>query len=105
VKLLEGHDAAVAKFVADFAPIERPKWADDIRAFGVIDDSGQLVAGVVFSDWRRDFHTVELSAVSLSDTPSAPGSSPLLAITHSESWTASEFGHAPRSITGPHGPP
>ena len=66
MKLLEGHDATVAAFVARFAPIEKPVWEPGYRAFGVIRDDGALVAGVVFSSWRPDFATVEFSAVSLS---------------------------------------
>lgn len=66
MRLLEGHDADVATFVARFSPIEKPVWEPGFRAFGVIRDDGALVAGVVFSSWRPDFGTVELSGVSLS---------------------------------------
>lgn len=66
MKLLEGHDADVAAFVARFAPIETPVWEPGYRAFGVLRDDGALVAGVVFSGWRPRFGTVEFSAVSLS---------------------------------------
>lgn len=66
MRLLEGHDADVAAFVANLSPIERPVWEPGFRAFGVIRDDGALVAGVVFSGWRKEFGTVELSAVSLS---------------------------------------
>jgi hypothetical protein len=62
VRLLEGHDQAVADFVARLSPIERPVWEPGFRAFGVIRDDGALVAGVVFSSWRKEFATVELSA-------------------------------------------
>ncbi len=73
MKLLEGHDADVAAFVARFSPIEKPVWEPGYRAFGVIRDDGALVAGVVFSAWRPDFATVELSAVSLSRYAFRPG--------------------------------
>lgn len=66
MRLLEGHDADVAAFVANLSPIERPVWEPGFRAFGVIRDDGALVAGVVFSGWRPAFGTVEFSAVSLS---------------------------------------
>lgn len=73
MKLLEGHDADVAEFVARFSPIERPVWEPGFRAFGVIRDDGALIAGVVFSGWRPDFATVEFSAVSLSRYAFRPG--------------------------------
>lgn len=66
MKLLEGHDADVAAFVARFSPIEKPVWEPGFRAFGVIRDDGALIAGVVFSGWRKEFGTVELSGISLS---------------------------------------
>ena len=66
MRLLEGHDATVAKFVADLAPIERPVWPEGYRAFGVIRDDGALVGGVVFSNWKPAFNTLELSGAALS---------------------------------------
>lgn len=66
MRLLEGHDADVAAFVARFSPIEQPVWEPGFRAFGVIRDDGALIAGVVFSGWRPAFATVELSGVALS---------------------------------------
>lgn len=66
MRLLSGHDEAVAAFVADLAPIERPVWRDPYWAFGVIRDDGALVAGVVFSDCRPHFKTVELSGAAIS---------------------------------------
>lgn len=73
MRLLEGHDADVAEFVARLAPIERPVWEPGYRAFGVIRDDGALVAGVVFSNWRAAFGTVEFSCVSLSRYAFRPG--------------------------------
>lgn len=66
MKLLVGHDADVAAFVARFAPAERPEFAPGFRAFGVIRDDGALIAGVVFSDWHPEQKRLELSGVSLS---------------------------------------
>lgn len=66
MKLLVGHDADVAAFVARLSPIEQPIWEPGFRAFGVIRDDGCLVGGFVFSNWRPAFGTVELSAVTLS---------------------------------------
>lgn len=70
--LLEGHDEAVAQFVADFSPIERPVFAPGYRAFGVLRSDGQLVAGVVLSDWRPQFRTIELSAAAVSSFAFGP---------------------------------
>ena len=66
MRLLLGQDEAVGKFVADLAPIERPVWPSGFSTFGVIRDDGALVGGVVFSDWRPAFKTVELSGAALS---------------------------------------
>jgi RimJ/RimL family protein N-acetyltransferase len=65
--LLEGHDATVAQFVADHAPLERPLFTPGHdRAFGILSGDGALVAGVVFSDWKPAFRTLELSGVAVS---------------------------------------
>jgi RimJ/RimL family protein N-acetyltransferase len=64
--LLVGHDDAVARFVAQFAPVERPLFVPPYFAFGVLKENGSLVAGVVFSDWKPDFRTLELSVAALS---------------------------------------
>lgn len=63
-----GHDRDVAEFVARHAPIERPAFdmiGDGFRAFGVLREDGALVAGVVFSDWKPAFGTVELSGAAV----------------------------------------
>lgn len=64
--LLEGHDTTVAKFVADLAPLERPLFVDGDRAFGILRADGALIAGVVFSQWKPAFRTLELSAAAVS---------------------------------------
>lgn len=64
--LLTGHDADVAAFVASHAPMERPIWGDKFRAFGVVNEAGRLIAGVVFSNWKPAFLTVEMSAACVS---------------------------------------
>lgn len=63
---LIGHDEAVARFVAEQSPLERPVWPPGYRAFGVLKGDGALVAGVVFSDWRPQFQTLEMSAAAVS---------------------------------------
>ncbi len=72
MRLLEGHDADVALFVARFSPVERPVWEPGFRAFGVIRDDGALVAGVVFDQWRPQFSTLELSASAVSSHAFSP---------------------------------
>jgi RimJ/RimL family protein N-acetyltransferase len=65
MRVLYGHDRTVAEFVAQLAPIERPGFAGFAGALGIINNDGALVGGVVFSDWRPDFGTVEVSAAAL----------------------------------------
>lgn len=65
--LLEGHDATVAKFVADHAPFERPLFTvGHDRAFGILRGDGVLIAGVLFTDWKPAFRTLEVSGVAVS---------------------------------------
>lgn len=71
LKLLGGHDATVAEFVANLSPIERPEWGP-YCAIGVIRDDGALVAGVVLSNWREQFRTIELSGAAVSSTAFRP---------------------------------
>lgn len=63
--LLTGQEPAVLKFVADLSPIERPVWRDVAGAFGVLREDGAMIAGVVFSNHRPEFSTLELSAASV----------------------------------------
>jgi hypothetical protein len=65
MRVLYGHDRTVAHFVASLMPIERPAFAGFAGGLGIINQEGALVGGVVFSDWRRDFGTVELSAAAI----------------------------------------
>lgn len=64
--LLTGHDEVVGKFVADLAPLERPRWDPGYRAFGVLDGRGALIAGVVFSGYTPEFRTLEMSGAAVS---------------------------------------
>lgn len=66
MKLLEGHDADVAEFVAGFSYIEPPLWKPGFRAFGVVRESdGLLVGGVVFDDWHPKERRVEFSGAAI----------------------------------------
>ncbi len=69
MRLLEGHDEAVGRFVADFNYPEPAKWFPGYRAFGVLREDGALIAGFVFDDWHPDTKRVELSARAV--TPAA----------------------------------
>jgi len=61
-----GHDAEVAQFVAELAPMERPVWPEGYRAFGVLDERNRLIFGAVFSEWKPEFGTIQLSAAGIS---------------------------------------
>lgn len=63
---LWGHDADVAAFVAALSPLEKPNWPQGYTACGILKGDGSLVGGVVFSDWREQFGTLEISAAGVS---------------------------------------
>lgn len=65
--LLTGHDADVARFVAELSPLETPVWHPPFWGFGILNDSGTLIAGVVVSSWRAQFKTCEVSGVAISN--------------------------------------
>lgn len=64
--LLWGHDQAVLDFVGARAPLERPLWRDVYGAIGILRQDGLLIGGVVLSDYKPAFGTLELSAVGIS---------------------------------------
>lgn len=64
--LLWGHDQAVLEFVAARSTLERPEWRGVAAAIGILRGDGGLIGGVVFSDWRPNFATCELSVVGAS---------------------------------------
>ncbi len=64
--LLFGHTEAVAKFVAERAPIERPAWPVHCHGVGVLRGDGALIAGVVFATDRPEFAAWEMSAAAIS---------------------------------------
>lgn len=69
MRLLVGHDEAVAAFVADHAYPEAAVWLPGYRAFGILREDGALVAGFVFDGWNPAAKRVELSARAI--TPQA----------------------------------
>lgn len=64
--LLWGHDREVLAFVGDLAPVERPLWRDVSAAVGIVGERQRLVGGVVFSDYKPQFQTCELSVAGVS---------------------------------------
>ena len=62
MRLLIGEDARIGRYVADHAPLERPVWAGGFTGFGILRSDGELVAGVVFSDWHPAEKRLEFSA-------------------------------------------
>lgn len=72
LEIVRGHDKLVQDFVADRSPIERPLFLDGDRGFAVIRENGDMVAGVVFSDWKPALSSVEISAVAISSHALSP---------------------------------
>ncbi len=66
MRLLHGHDATVAEFVAKLSPIEQPVWVEPYWALGIIRDDGALVGGAVFSELHAPAGRVQLSGAALS---------------------------------------
>lgn len=62
MKLLFGHDEAVARFVADLTigPADFGK----CKAIGVLDDEDRLLAGMVFHDWQPGPGLIQISSAS-----------------------------------------
>lgn len=63
--LLEGADRTVRDFVACRAPFGHAQFTDGDKGFAIVNGHGRMVAGVVFSDWKPDFGSLEMSAVAL----------------------------------------
>lgn len=61
MRLLYGHDEAVAKFVADLIPQVRAHGFGECKAIGVIDADGYLVGGMVFHHYWPEAGTIEFS--------------------------------------------
>lgn len=71
--LVEGLDRPVREFVASRAPMGHTFFSDGDKGFAIVNARNQMVAGIVFSDWRPAFFTVELSAVALNSFCLSPG--------------------------------
>lgn len=71
-RLLFGHDKAVADFVANLAPLERPEFGPCV-GIGVIDASGCLISGAVYHNYKERYGTVEFSGAAISPLAFSPG--------------------------------
>lgn len=65
MRLLYGHDKAVADFVADLIPQVRAHGFGECRAVGVIDTGGRLVAGWVWHHYWPEAGTIEFSGAAV----------------------------------------
>lgn len=60
-----GHDAAVARFVAQRIPNALAlDFEEGVRAIGVVDD-GLLIAGIAYHNWDPDAGVIEISGAAL----------------------------------------
>ncbi|WP_245489078.1 GNAT family protein [Mesorhizobium sp. M7D.F.Ca.US.004.03.1.1] len=62
-RLLFDHNEAVAQFVADLTPGCEAGFGN-CKAIGVIEDGGDLVAGMVFHDWQPGPGLIQISSAS-----------------------------------------
>lgn len=65
MKLLYGHDQAVAEFVSAVVP-RCENGFGPCKAIGVVDKSGLLVGGMVYSGWDVHAKTIEMSGAAIS---------------------------------------
>lgn len=63
LSLLEGFDRQVRDFVTAHAPFAHCEFQEGDRGFAIVDGGNRLVGGVVFSEWKPSFASVEVSAV------------------------------------------
>lgn len=72
LRLLEGFDRQIRDYVTSRAPEGFCQFTDGDRGFAIVDGSGRLRAGVVFSGWQPAFSSVELSAAAVSSQALSP---------------------------------
>lgn len=65
LQLVEGFDQIVFDFVAARAPMGCAEFTERDKGFAVVRGDGGMVAGIVFSDWKPAFCSLELSVVAL----------------------------------------
>ena len=78
MRLLLDQPERVGRFVAERSPIEREPDFGQFSAIGILRSDGELVAGVVFSDWHPDSRRIELSGAV--DDPRVIGTQMIVAI-------------------------
>lgn len=61
MRLLFGHDEAVASWTAKRIPHMHGGTFGPCAAIGVVSDANEMLAGVVFHGWMPDYHTIQLS--------------------------------------------
>lgn len=66
MKLLYGHDRAVCDLVAKVIWNDHRKFDENSVAVGVLDTSGNLIGGFVWTNWQPEAGTIEISAASVS---------------------------------------
>ena len=62
---LYGHDHKVAHFVAQMIPHCHRGFGPNIKAIGVLDANGFLIAGMVYHNWDPDAGIIEMSGAAL----------------------------------------
>jgi RimJ/RimL family protein N-acetyltransferase len=62
LRYVHEQDHPVARFVAALIPHVGWRGFSNYRAIGVIDDRGELIAGLVYTNWNPMAGTIELSA-------------------------------------------
>ena len=62
---VHGHDQEIAQFVASLIPHCHRGFGPNVKATGVIDEEGRLIAGIVYHNWQPDFGWIEISGAAL----------------------------------------
>ncbi len=78
MRLLLDQPERVGRFVAERSPMDRGVVFEKFSAIGILRSDGELVAGVVFSDWHEGSRRIELSGAV--DDPRVIGTRMIVAI-------------------------
>lgn len=71
MRVVAGRDPSVAAFVASHAPLDPPDFGE-YMTLAILNAAGCLVAGVVYSDYRPRYGTVQLAGASVSPQAASP---------------------------------
>lgn len=63
-----GQDEIVAGFVASRIPECRERGFGKCKAIGIINETGQLLGGLVYRNWHPEFGTIEISGAAVPGT-------------------------------------